>query len=260
MEFSGTFELEETTVEEVWLALSDPELVWNALPGCQFLARVEDDDPDFDALREEYEGREPELTMDEETIHGRAFEEGATYAALMEVSLGSVSPSFRTVGTVDEREEYRMVAAGEGESGNSSFEGSAEMELRSVEGGVAVDWQAEADVFGRIAQMGQRVVNPAANRVIKRFFDGIKDTIEDLAAEETGDQAAAEDDGGATAGVDEDGPDEDAEGENVDDESSGETSGEGGPDDDPVAADAADGVEESGGLLARVRRLLGLGG
>jgi carbon monoxide dehydrogenase subunit G len=52
MEFSGTFELEDATLEEVWLALSDPDLVWHALPGCQFLARVEDDDPDFDALRD----------------------------------------------------------------------------------------------------------------------------------------------------------------------------------------------------------------
>jgi carbon monoxide dehydrogenase subunit G len=250
MEFSGTFELEDATVDEVWLALSDPDLVWNALPGCQFLARVDDEDPAFDALREEHEGQEPELTLDEETIHGRAFEEGATYAALMEVSLGSVSPSFRTVGTVDEREEYRMVASGEGESGNSSFEGNAEMELQTVEGGVAVDWQAEADVFGRIAQMGQRVVSPAANRVIKRFFDGIQDTIEDLAAAETGGHDAAGGDGGATASEDEDGEAG---------ESGGETSGEEEPDDDPAAAAAVDGGEDSGGLLARVRRLLGFG-
>jgi len=238
MQFSGTFELEDATVEEVWLALSDPDLVWDSLPGCQFLARVDDEDPDFDALREEHADHEPELTLDEDTIMARAFEEGATYAALMEVSLGSVSPSFRTVGTIEEREPYRMVAAGEGQSGNSSFEGSAEMELEAVEGGVAVDWSAEADVFGRIAQMGQRVVNPAANRVIKRFFDSIQDTIADLTAEAEG---SAESEEASADGND----DEAAAGAAAADDSGAGPSGSG-------SADRVD-----GGLWARIKRLLG---
>ena len=37
MKFSGTFKLNDTTTEEVWLALSDPIMIENALPGCQFL-------------------------------------------------------------------------------------------------------------------------------------------------------------------------------------------------------------------------------
>jgi carbon monoxide dehydrogenase subunit G len=258
MEFSGTFELDDATVEEVWLALSDPDLVWHALPGCQFLARVDDEDPDFDALREEYEGREPDLTLDEETIDERAFEEGGTYAAHMEVSLGSVSPSFRTVGTVEERDPYRMIAAGEGQSGNSSFEGSAEMELESVESGVAVDWRAEADVFGRIAQMGQRVVNPAANRVIKRFFDTLQETIADLSAE-----AGSEADAGGDGEVDDDGsgPDEGAAaGETASTRAEADDAGQ--PDHSThrtgATEDPTDGTD--GGLVARLKRLLGFGG
>lgn len=246
MEFSGTFELEDATVEEVWLALSDPDLVWHALPGCQFLARV-DEDPDFEALREEYEDREPDLTLDEATIAERAFEEGATYAASMEVSLGSVSPSFRTVGTIEEREPYRMVAAGEGQSGNSSFEGSAEMVLESVEGGVAVDWSADADVFGRIAQMGQRVVNPAANRVIKRFFDGIQDAIEELAAGDAGGETA-------------DGDDAADSGAGSADEEAAAGSGGGEATTDVSSDDEGSGADGGGGLLARIKRLLGIGG
>ena len=50
MKFNGTFELEDTTVEEVWLALSDPVLIADALPGCEFLRHVESDDVDFDEL------------------------------------------------------------------------------------------------------------------------------------------------------------------------------------------------------------------
>ena len=44
MEFDGTFTLEDVSTEEVWLAFSDPVMVKNALPGCQFLVEVGDDD------------------------------------------------------------------------------------------------------------------------------------------------------------------------------------------------------------------------
>lgn len=185
MEFSGTFELEDTTVDEVWLGLSDPELIRDSLPGCQFLVRVdgEGEDVDFDALRKEYAGEEPELTADPGVIRERAFEEGATYAALIEVSVGSVSPAFESIVTIDRREKPEMAASGEGSAGNSSFEGSSRMELSETENGVRVDWEAEADAFGRIAQMGQRMINPVANRVTKRFFQSIQETLRELSLE-----------------------------------------------------------------------------
>ena len=44
MEFDGTFTIEDVSTEEVWLALSDPILIKQSLPGCQFLTPV--DDPD----------------------------------------------------------------------------------------------------------------------------------------------------------------------------------------------------------------------
>jgi carbon monoxide dehydrogenase subunit G len=46
--------------------------------------------------------------------------------------------------------------------------------------GVAVDWRTEADVFGRVAQMGQRVVNPVANQVVKRFFSTVQQELRGL--------------------------------------------------------------------------------
>ena len=68
MEFSGTFTLEGATVEEVWLAFSDPYMIKNALPGCQFLVEVDSGDPDdvdFDALTEEAtEAEDPPILPD----------------------------------------------------------------------------------------------------------------------------------------------------------------------------------------------------
>ena len=187
MEFDGTVSIEGVTPDEVWLALSDPVMIKQALPGCQFLVAVDEDDPDFDALAESAPEEDPPTLPEAspEDIAERAFVEGGRYAALMEISVGSVSPSFETVVTIDEREFPKMLASGEGSAANSSFEMSSWMELNETDDGVDVEWGAEADVFGRIAQMGQRVINPVANRVVGRFFDSIEQQISDASTDES---------------------------------------------------------------------------
>jgi carbon monoxide dehydrogenase subunit G len=185
MEFNGTFEIEDATTEEVWLALSDPVMVKNSLPGCQFLLEVEDaDDVDWDDLRERAEEQDEDPPMlpeaDVEDVAERAFEEGGHYAALMELSVGSVSPSFETVVTITDREFPEMRAEGQGSASNSSFEMKAGMSLEETDDGVAVEWWTEADVFGRIAQMGQRVMNPVANRVVNRYFNSVEDQLQGI--------------------------------------------------------------------------------
>ena len=189
MEFEGTFELEDVTTEEVWLALSDPVMVKNALPGCQFLLEVDSEDPDWDELRERAEaaGEDPPTLPDAdvEDVAERAFEEGHSYAALMEISVGAVSPSFETVVTITEREFPTMNAEGAGTASNSSFEMDSGMTLSETDDGVQVEWWTEADVFGRVAQMGQRVINPVANRVVNRFFGKIEDQLNEVGDEES---------------------------------------------------------------------------
>jgi hypothetical protein len=197
MEFSGTFELEDTTVDEVWLALSDPVLIERSLPGCQFLVAVDDTDVDFDALREELADRDAKLTSDPAVVENRAFEEGGHYAALMQVSVGPVNPTFETVVTIDRREYPEMSASGTGSSGDSSFEMTSWMTLSAIDDDVAVEWGTEADVFGRVAQMGQRVVNPVANRVVKRFFSSVQDRLHERTLADVDDADAADDADGA---------------------------------------------------------------
>jgi hypothetical protein len=73
------------------------------------------------------------------------------------------------------------------------------MTLSAIDDGVAVEWETEADVFGRVAQMGQRVVNPVANRVVKRFFSSVQDrlherTLADVDAPAANDDTDAADD------------------------------------------------------------------
>jgi carbon monoxide dehydrogenase subunit G len=52
---------------------------------------------------------------------------------------------------------------------------AAWMELEASDEGVVVDCTAEPDVFGRIAQFGERAINPVANRAVNEFFDNVAD-------------------------------------------------------------------------------------
>ncbi|MFB6107737.1 MAG: CoxG family protein [Haloplanus sp.] len=189
MEFDGTFSLTDVTPEEVWLALSDPVMVKNALPGCQFLVEVDDpDDVDWDELEAQAGGDDPETLpeADPETVADRALEEGGHYAALVQVGVGSVKPRFETVVTIDRKEFPEMDASGHGSAKDSSFEMDSGMELVETDDGVDVEWWTEADVFGKVAQMGQRVINPVANRVVGRFFKQIQSQLTDVGDESSG--------------------------------------------------------------------------
>jgi carbon monoxide dehydrogenase subunit G len=188
VQFDGTFTIEDVSTEEVWLALSDPILIKQSLPGCQFLSRVDDpDDVDFEALREAEPDEDPATlpAAAPEDISERAFVEGGHYAALMQISVGSVKPSFRTVVTIEERAFPAMHASGEGSASDSSFEMASGMTLTETDDGVDIEWEAEADVFGKIAQMGQRVISPVANRVVSRFFGSVEDHLTDVAADDS---------------------------------------------------------------------------
>ena len=188
MQFDDTFTLEDMTAEEVWLALSDPAMIKRALPGCAFLVEVSDDDPDFDGLAASASESDPPILpeADPETVTERAFVEGGRYAARMEVSIGSVNPQFDTIVTIERREFPEMEAAGEGESGNSSFEMISRMTLVETDEGVDVNWEAETDMFGRIAQVGQRMVSPVANRVINQFFKRVEAQLSEVDEESSG--------------------------------------------------------------------------
>jgi len=187
VEFDGTASIEGVSDEEAWLALSDPVMIKQALPGCTFLVPVEDEDPDFDELDEETPEEDPPTLpeAEPEEIADRAFQEGERYAARMQLSVGSVKPTFDTIVTIEEREFPSMTASGEGDASNSSFEMLSGMDLVETEEGVDIEWWAEADVFGRVAQMGQRVINPVANRVVGRFFDKIESQLKEVSTEST---------------------------------------------------------------------------
>ncbi|MFB6187032.1 MAG: CoxG family protein [Halobacteriaceae archaeon] len=177
MEFNGSFELDDVNPDDAWIMLSDPIAVRSALRGCKFITEM-DEDFSFD----EYEPEENVATLpeaDPDVVAKRVFEEGKTYAALLQVGVGSVKPRFESRITIDERDEENrhMVATGRGNASNSRFEMESWMTVNEMEGGSEVEWGAEANISGRIAQLGGRVINPVADKIVNDFFNNVEDQI-----------------------------------------------------------------------------------
>ncbi|RQG91108.1 carbon monoxide dehydrogenase [Natrarchaeobius halalkaliphilus] len=182
MEFDGEFDLENVPPEKAWIVLSDPVAVRNSLKGCRYIAPM-DDDFNFD----EYEPDEDLETLpeaDAEVVAARAFEEGGTYAALMQVGVGSVKPRFETTVTIDERDDetFEMIASGSGDASSSSFSMSSGMRIHELEDGDGsrIEWWTEADISGRIAQLGSRVIQPVATKIVNNFFSSIEQQMTDV--------------------------------------------------------------------------------
>ncbi|SDY18467.1 CoxG family protein [Halobellus clavatus] len=182
MEFEGEFELDGVPPEKAWIVLSDPMAVRDSLKGCQYITPM-GEDFNFD----EYEAKEdvemlPEA--DPDTVADRAFVAGQKYAALMQVGVGSVKPRFETTVTIDDRddEEFEMLASGGGDASGSSFSMNSGMRIHELDDGdgARIEWWTEADVSGRIAQLGSRVINPVANKIVNNFFGSIEKQMSDV--------------------------------------------------------------------------------
>ncbi|MFC6872129.1 CoxG family protein [Halobellus marinus] len=182
MEFDGEFELDGVPPEKAWIVLSDPMAVRDSLKGCRYITPM-DDDFNFD----EYEPEEDVEMLpdaDPETVADRAFVEGQKYAALMQVGVGSVKPRFETTVTIEDRddENFEMIASGGGDASGSSFSMESGMRIHPTEDGESseIEWWTEADVSGRIAQLGSRVINPVANKIVNNFFSSIEKQMTDV--------------------------------------------------------------------------------
>lgn len=168
MQFSGTSVIEGASPDNTWLILSDPVAIAEVVPGCKFIAPADEvTDPSS------YEPPEattfPEASPEE--VEARAFEPGEEYVGLLSVGVGSVKPTFEATIVVEERDYPVMRATGEGQGGDSAFNMTSRMEMSETLNGAEIDWHADVDVSGRLAQMGSSVLNPVADRLVNKFFD-----------------------------------------------------------------------------------------
>ena len=125
--------------QKVWEALNDPEVLKACIPGCQELTRTGDDG----------------------------------FAATAKVKIGPVSATFKgnvKLSDLDPPNAYTI--SGEGNGGIAGFaKGGAKVALTDAEGGgTTLNYDVEANVGGKIAQLGGRLINGVAKKYADEFF------------------------------------------------------------------------------------------
>ena len=131
----------------VWQALNDPEVLKACIPGCQEL----DGSP----------------------------AEGFTATVVQKV--GPVKATFKgavALEDVVEPESYRIV--GEGKGGAAGFaKGAAKVALSDeADGATKLDYDVEAKVGGKLAQLGSRIIGGFAKSMADKFFARFQEIVE----------------------------------------------------------------------------------
>ncbi|MFO1236567.1 MAG: carbon monoxide dehydrogenase subunit G [Alphaproteobacteria bacterium] len=138
MDLNGAY-LIQASPEAVWAALNDPDKLREALPGCESLTKTSDNE----------------------------FEAVATQ------SIGPVKARFKgKVALHDLNPPRSYTIKGEGSGGAAGFaKGEAKVELIPDQGGTRLVYAVKATVGGKIAQIGQRLIDGVARKLADEFFE-----------------------------------------------------------------------------------------
>ena len=124
--------------ELVWEMLNDPEVLSACIPGCQSLERT------------------PE----------------GGFAATVKLKIGPVSATLRGAVRLENivaPQSYTI--AGEGEGGIAGFaRGKCDVALEEIDEGTLLSYSAHAEVGGKLAQLGSRLILSTARKLAGQFF------------------------------------------------------------------------------------------
>jgi uncharacterized protein len=137
MTMSGEYQLPAPR-EQVWQKLNDPEVLKTCIPGCEELEKLSDTE----------------------------------FRAIATTKIGPVKARFKgkvRLSDLDPPNGYRI--SGEGDGGVAGFaKGGASVALLPKDGGTLLTYNVEAQIGGKLAQLGQRLVNGAAKKIADDFF------------------------------------------------------------------------------------------
>jgi hypothetical protein len=150
MNFSGRYVI-PAPAETVWAGLNDPEILKACIPGCE---KLEKTDP-------------------------------TNFVATATLKIGPVKARFQgKVGLSDLDPPHRCRLTGEGQGGVAGFaKGDAEVVLTPEGDGTVLTYTAKASVGGKLAQIGQRLIDGAAKQIADDFFSRFADTLTKLPVE-----------------------------------------------------------------------------
>jgi len=144
MEMTGE-QLIHASQAETWAALNDPAILKECVPGCESIERTSDNE----------------------------------YLVQMTARVGPVSAKFKgkmTLSDIKAPDSYSI--AFEGQGGVAGFaKGGAEVRLAAEGHDTRLAYKVKANVGGKLAQIGSRLVDAAANKVVNEFFNAFNEKI-----------------------------------------------------------------------------------
>ena len=131
--------------EKVWAALNDPSVLKACIPGVQELEKVSD----------------------------------TQFNAVAKVAIGPVKATFKGAVALSELDAPNgYTISGEGQGGVAGFaKGGAKVRLDEADGGTRLTYDVEAQVGGKIAQLGGRLINGVAKKYADEFFANFAKTL-----------------------------------------------------------------------------------
>ena len=158
MKLTGDY-IFEASRDLVWDALNDPTVLAKIMPGCEKLEQTGDN---------EYEG-------------------------VLKIKVGPVQGAFQgkiKLSEINAPSSYKMQVDGQGAPG--FVKGVGSVQLTEQEGKTVMHYDGDAQVGGRIASVGQRLIESSAKSITNQSLDGLHQYIKAKAAAVAAATAAAD--------------------------------------------------------------------
>ena len=143
MKLSGTYQI-NLEKQKVWEALNDPNILKESIPGCE------------------------EFNKDSDT----------KFTATAKNKIGPFNASFTgniELKNINPPNSYTIVGSGNSPVGFAS--GEADVKLEENENGTKLIYEVEANIGGKIAQVGSRLIDMTAKKMADTFFGKFSNLI-----------------------------------------------------------------------------------
>ena len=143
MKLSGSYQI-NLEKQKVWIALNDPEILKKSIPGCESFKKNSDTE----------------------------------FTATAKNKIGPFNASFTgdiELKDIDAPNSYTIKGSGNSAVGFAS--GEAKVKLEDFEGGTKLIYEVEANVGGKIAQLGSRLIDMTAKKMADIFFGKFSELI-----------------------------------------------------------------------------------
>ena len=135
-------------IDKTWAALNDPEILKASIKGCESLEKTGEDE----------------------------------FMAALKIKIGPVNARFKgklNLENVQPPNSYTIRFEGQG--GVAGFgKGSADVNLESQGDSTLLKYESNAQVGGKIAQIGSRLVDSAAAKIAQEFFAAFEQQLDEL--------------------------------------------------------------------------------